>query len=374
MSAQTSQRVFGLDLMRAAAILMVVFGHIGWILPKEFEVVNALLSLSGFLGVEIFFVLSGFLIGRILYREFTQSTFNFRSILNFLGRRWLRTLPNYFFVLSLNIFLVFAVFRYDIDDVWKYFFFLQNFSHAMPAFFPESWSLSIEEFAYLLLPIALFGFSFFSGNRRNVFFFGVFVLYLFFIGTKIYYDQTTEFTTMAQWNVNLKGVVIFRIDAICTGVLAAWASVNFQKTWMKFKLLFALGGCALLLALCFSLAMRITMAKFPYYWNVLFLPLISLAMAFWLPLLSSWRSAKKFVSMPITFISLISYSMYLLHYSVVMQLLHVYILPESDWAITTLFYLSITVVFSYLLYRFFEKPILKFRDSKLKTSEIDFRG
>ena len=70
MQINYSKRIFGLDIMRAVAILLVVFSHALWIVPEKTGIIPDLLSLSGVIGVEIFFVLSGFLIGRIVYNIF----------------------------------------------------------------------------------------------------------------------------------------------------------------------------------------------------------------------------------------------------------------------------------------------------------------
>ena len=147
------QRIFGLDVMRAAAILLVVFSHTLWIVPNAKGLVLDLLSLSGFLGVEIFFVLSGFLIGKIIYKLFVNDEFDFSKVKYFWVRRWFRTLPNYYFVLLLNIALAIYLGTNLPDNLWQYFLFFQNFSSGMPLFFTESWSLPIEEFAYIVGPL-----------------------------------------------------------------------------------------------------------------------------------------------------------------------------------------------------------------------------
>src|SRR5690606_23169927 len=74
----------------------------------------------------------------------------FPQLLHFWKRRWFRTLPNYFLVLLVSLF----VYRNTLSGipVHHYFFFLQNFTSEIPRFFVESWSLSIEEWFYLLLP------------------------------------------------------------------------------------------------------------------------------------------------------------------------------------------------------------------------------
>jgi peptidoglycan/LPS O-acetylase OafA/YrhL len=89
--AQTS-RVYGLDVFRAVAILFVLIGHSfenAKILP-EIKVFGRL----GIVGVELFFVLSGFLIGSIIMRLIDEKRFHtLGDISAFWKRRWLRTLP-----------------------------------------------------------------------------------------------------------------------------------------------------------------------------------------------------------------------------------------------------------------------------------------
>ena len=99
----SEKRIFGLDLMRAVAILMVLSSHLLWIYPPNNGIISQVFQLFGYLGVEIFFVLSGFLIGRIVYRLYLQDDFTISSVLYFLKRRWFRTLPNYYLVLLINI-------------------------------------------------------------------------------------------------------------------------------------------------------------------------------------------------------------------------------------------------------------------------------
>ena len=109
-------------------------------------------------GVELFFVLSGFLIGGIIIKEFQNNTaFGIKQIFHFWKRRWFRTLPNYYLILLLNVIIVyFGIIKEDfLQFNWKFFFFLQNFAHHFYGFFWESWSLSIEEWFYLLFPIIL---------------------------------------------------------------------------------------------------------------------------------------------------------------------------------------------------------------------------
>jgi len=108
------QRVFGLDVMRSIAILIVVFGHSflllepwhGEVLPIANISVGLLMNtlINGFDGVDLFFVLSGFLIGSIFIRIVEKSDgLQPKIILDFWKRRWIRTIPAYLVVLILNL-------------------------------------------------------------------------------------------------------------------------------------------------------------------------------------------------------------------------------------------------------------------------------
>lgn len=94
-------RVFGLDLLRAAAILFVVYMHgayeLASVLPKS------LVQLPIMDGVSMFFVLSGFLIGGIILRAFETSPPRPRGVGRIWIRRWFRTLPNYFLILTILV-------------------------------------------------------------------------------------------------------------------------------------------------------------------------------------------------------------------------------------------------------------------------------
>jgi len=365
----SQNRIFGLDVLRAAAILMVVCSHVLWIYPKSDNFIYLLFELFGFWGVELFFVLSGFLIGSILYKTFVNENFTLKSVFHFLKRRWFRTLPNYYLVLLLNILIAFFL-GFSIENIGSYFFFLQNFSSKSPDFFPDSWSLSIEEFTYLLLPFSLFIIGLTKvKNKSKLFLLVILALILFFWTNKFYYHFHHTISNLSEWNLNLKSVLIYRIDAVLIGVLAAWAYFNYSGIWIKFKSLFALIGFGILFFLMFGIIpFNLTIEQNPFFWNVLYLPITSVAFAFLLPFFSEWKSFLNPLSNPVELISKISYSVYLLHYSIILQLLK-FFMDTSQMSITerhffTLIYLTITFLLSYILYRFYEKPIMNWRDNK----------
>lgn len=144
---QLNKRVYGLDVFRAVAIILVVHGH-GRFMLKGTPLQN-FPWIKLFDGVELFFVLSGFLIGTILIKLAEKNNFKLgvNDVTAFWKRRWFRTLPNYYLVLFVNVLFV----KYSITDGdlqqynLNFLFFLQNFKTPLVGFFWESWSLPIEE-------------------------------------------------------------------------------------------------------------------------------------------------------------------------------------------------------------------------------------
>jgi peptidoglycan/LPS O-acetylase OafA/YrhL len=365
---QNQPRIFGLDLMRAIAISMVVFGHCVWIFPITRGLFHQLLVLSGFFGVEIFFVLSGFLIGKILYQLYLKDNFSIKTVFYFLKRRWFRTLPNYYLVLVINIGVA-GIVGYPLYSLWKYFFFLQNLNTTMLSFFPESWSLSVEEFAYIVLPLFLMitGSIVKPKHKSRFFLWAIIALILIFFCNKIYYQNTTANTTLTQWNMSLKAVVLYRLDSIFIGVLCSWIYLNFTSFWQKNKYSFIVLGTLIFLFQFVAIGrFGLLIDTHPTLWNVFYLPLISVAVACFLPFLSNWKEEKSILRKPVVFVSIVSYSVYLLHYSIVLQLLKHYIQYDPQKPVElygfVAAYVLITFLLSYVLYRFYEKPMMNLRD------------
>lgn len=358
------QRVFGLDLMRALAIIFVVIGH-GSMLDKVdtnfpwIKLIN---------GVELFFVLSGFLIGTILIKIFErQETFAISHIYKFWIRRWFRTLPNYYLILCVNIVLVYFGLTWGgIQDVnWKFFFFLQNFSTYFVNFFWESWSLTIEEWFYLFFPIVLFVLFkigvLFKINKKKIFLITIFVFFLcpflfrFFIASKYQVDSFWLY-------VKIYKVVIFRIDSIAWGLLAAYIKYWYPAFWYKVR------NKAFILGVTISYAILYGPVWQPnaFVTKVFKLYLTGIGCFLLLPKFDSMRKAPMVITKIVTHISLISYSMYLVNLSIVSYVLTKNFPPQSDMQAWILYgiYWILVIVISTLLYKYFEKPMLELREKK----------
>ena len=151
---------FGLDLVRASAIALVLFDHshewwTGTAQPQEVQA-----AFIGRVGVETFFSLSGFLIGTILLRLLAAGA-GWRGLAGFWTRRWLRTLPAYWAVL-----LLLGCWFGKLD--WRSMVFVQNFvpRRGWLPLTNHMWSLVLEEWFYLFVPVLLLGAWAALGRRR----------------------------------------------------------------------------------------------------------------------------------------------------------------------------------------------------------------
>ena len=363
-------RIFGLDLLRAVAILFVVIGHSSILAPEHIKPIIRLITLDG---VAIFFVLSGFLIGGILIRQIEKSPPSIKGLLTFWSRRWLRTLPVYFFLLTFVIIYTFILKPQRVPEEWyRYYLFIQNFNYPLPTFFGESWSLSIEEWFYLIVPVLLFvSVKLIKAPLKTIIgSVSLFVIFLV-VSYRLYLFKTLELSTFTEINLHILRQVITRLDAIMFGVLAAYVSHYHPKIWNKGNWMLFVGGFAVLYALKYYNDSNMS------EYSVVYLPVIkSIIVVGMLPFLSRWKTAKiTSISKVITFISLISYSMYLTNRTIVIDILikfglHNNLLNKHQityaWQIDYFFYWAFTIVLSYFLYISIETPFMQLRNRKIK--------
>lgn len=365
-----TKRIFGLDFLRMLSIVLVLTSHTSWIYPPSSSLFAKAVDMCGFFGVELFFVMSGFLIGSIIFKQFLRDDYGFKTMLTFLYRRLMRILPNYYLILLINI-LIGLLIGYSVTEAWKYFFFFQNFASPLLPFFPESWSMPIKEYGYLIAVLLLYVFSriFVKVSRKVIFLMVIIGMIILCFIAKTYYNFNTQNTTMTQWDVSLRSVVIYRIDTVLAGVLFGYISCEYPEFWKKSKYKFASLGLFLIIVLLFCLGyLKLKILDFPFFWNVLCLPLNTLALVCFLPFFSEWKLGPLQWQKPIELISEISYAIYLLHYSIVLFLLKHFI-DTSQFSLMklhlfTMLYLTITVSLSYILYTYYEKPMMKLRDIK----------
>ena len=136
-----------LDQLRSCAILLVITFHVVQMSPTPLPGLAGVTQYGAY-GVDLFFILSGWLIGGIYWRE--MKAFGQVDARRFWLRRWMRTLPSYFAALVLSWLAVYWMRGERFD--WHYILFMQNYYERIP-FFLVSWSLCIEEHFYLAAPL-----------------------------------------------------------------------------------------------------------------------------------------------------------------------------------------------------------------------------
>jgi len=159
-------RLIGLDLLRALAIVLVLFSHapvpVEGDLPGVLSAILLALKRGGWVGVDLFFVLSGFLVSGLLMREHQRH--GTVKVGRFLVRRGWKIYP------PLIVFVVFVVLHnrvtmgyWPVDRFIATALFIQSY---VPGMQTHLWSISVEEHAYLLIAGA-FGVCAWWGNRRR---------------------------------------------------------------------------------------------------------------------------------------------------------------------------------------------------------------
>jgi peptidoglycan/LPS O-acetylase OafA/YrhL len=228
-TAASKPRNFGLDVMRATAILLVLGAHAFHIIAPLVPKSISFISLPD--GVDVFFVLSGFLVGGIWIDMLERNESGLLK--TFFWKRWLRTLPPYFIVIAL-LFLVRLYFSSGTFTFpWRYFLFVQNM--YVPEwdpyyFYPEAWSLSVEEWFYVLMPMGtLLLLRFIQQPKKAVFLFAMVMLVVPFLLRILFYIQH-PIESLDDWNRYLRHITVYRLDMIGFGVLAAWLKILQQQT------------------------------------------------------------------------------------------------------------------------------------------------
>lgn len=358
-SEAKENRVFGLDLFRAFAIICVMLVHGGFLIEQ---------ALPGFPyfsvpdGVELFFVLSGFLIGGILIRLIEKNELGtMDDLFKFWKRRWFRTLPAYYLVLLLNV--LFAWMGWNNSKLesfdWKFLLFVHNFMTPFTDFFWESWSLSIEEWFYIVTPVLfLAATKSYTGNRKWIVLASILALLIIPLTYRL--SISNQQLDPFWFDVTFRKTVVARLDAIMYGVLFAWLMHYYRHKIIKSKWLLASLGFVVF----WASKEYIKSDPTGFHAMTWHFSTTGLGAAMLLPLFADWKSCSNPFGKAITHISLVSYSMYLINLGLVAQVLGHLHPPQNELQsiISYLGFWIIVIVGATLLYRFFEKPITDLRD------------
>jgi peptidoglycan/LPS O-acetylase OafA/YrhL len=368
---RNNKRIVELDGVRGLAILLVLVWHYAFSqlrvpVGTALAYAQKLLSMT-WIGVDLFFVLSGFLIGGILLDNRTAK--NYFSA--FYLRRALRIFPLYYLLLACFALLAtnstfadgpeFDWLMRDSLPMWAYFGYLQNFVVAERGdmgsnWMAITWSLAVEEQFYLVLPALIYIVS----KRALPWILGVLVVVAVFFRIVMFLNHH---------NAGLPGFVLLpgRWDALFIGVLGAYAVrqrefLNRIESLLPWLRALVLSGSAA--AFAFLVSGQGIGSVGMTYGGYTIIAITSLG-AILLALYSKRGWINALVSMrPIVWLGTVSYGVYLLHQPV-SGLVHGLLRQQSpridglaDLAVTGIG-VAVTLVLASASWRYFEKPLVE---------------
>lgn len=223
-------RNHGLDTLRALAIVLVVLHH--YVLFVSRTDTFGWVGRIGWVGVDLFFALSGYLIGNQIFAAM-RSRRQF-SLRRFYARRLLRTLPNFYVVLAL--YYLWPWFRGDapLVPLWQFLTFTQNINLMPGTAFSHAWSLCIEEQFYILLPAVALGIA---ALRRSLRWAWAAIAVAFVAGMAIRFGVWHEYVDgSARGGIDYYRYIYYstfcRFDELVAGVALALLK-NYHPRWWR---------------------------------------------------------------------------------------------------------------------------------------------
>jgi peptidoglycan/LPS O-acetylase OafA/YrhL len=220
-----AQRNQALDILRAFAVLLVLGRHVPY---------YQIWTRVGWIGVDLFFVLSGFLISSLLFREFQQTGSIAYS--RFIIRRGLKIWPSFYVLLLVALVIV------TIGNSWfhtwpdgfpylrfvAHTFFLQSYGYHTVFYLrplEHTWSLAVEEHFYLLFPLLLIALSRFMPKKREVLWPIPYIFLALFFACLV----LRMFSPVPGSQV-IVAATHLRLDSLFSGVAIGYLA-HFRKTW-----------------------------------------------------------------------------------------------------------------------------------------------
>ena len=326
-----------IDVLRGISIILVFIYHLKIYYP------NGYLLPGGYLGVDIFFVISGYLITSILSLNFKENRFSFKE---FFLRRFLRIIPVYIFVIFLSLLISYLVlipnqlFNLSQSAISSIFFYSNIFfwQHLNNYYNPDAilnpllhtWSLAIEIQFYIFFTLIFFIINKNKLNLKSTLFILGLISFSIAVFFSHYEPRINFFGFQSRFWEFILGSFIF----------------YFKKN-IKLKLneidKYGIYFLILLFAIFFD-----ENSKHPSFYTLSFLIIVSLL------LLNTQKQKISKIESPLKFFGILSYSLYLWHYPILSISERIFS-QESNWIKICLFLVIMLV--SYLSYFFIEKKL-----------------
>ena len=365
-TAQALTRLAGLDTLRAVAILWVILFHLQSQLPPGLEAV----AQYGWMGVDLFFVLSGYLIGLQLVRSHREG--RKPSLIGFYARRAFRILPAYLIVLLL--YCAWPTWREQpgLSPAWQFLTFTLNYriDYAQNQSFSHAWSLCVEEHFYLLLPLLLRTTMHRLSARGTAALFALFVAAGMLVRGLLLFHVVlpADDASPLRYLERIYYPTHTRLDSLLAGVALALTRILRPAWWARLTqrgTLTAATGCALLAGSLWLSHDRSAFATLIAQGNIIVgPPLLALAFALLTASAVSPGSALSRTRIPgARLLALLAFSLYLTHKEMA-HLAHVYLpglTQHRDLKAATIYAVSCLLGAS-ALYLSVERPFLLLRE------------
>jgi len=350
-SKTTNAHIVNLDVLRAVAALMIVVYHFQ--AHRPFSDIPWLKIAEGWhVGVDIFFVLSGYLIGGLYWRELLE--FGNVEVGRFWARRWLRTIPPYLVILQLYFLAKYVQTGGAIEYDPRFLLFLQNYTGL--TYFGPSWSLCVEEHFYLAAPLLL---RFVTPGTRSAH---------WFLGAATVLPAALRVITL-NGEVGGEAVVDpfffthLRCDLLVLGVWLAYIKCCCPNAWQALKrwapALAIPAGCLLFGYQAFQAVFGRTGIAHPWFG----LPLVGLCSAALLVALDRQPLLGRVPCKVASLLAGSSYSLYMTHYLVLMVFLHLVPGVEAfNPYLLSAGLLLLSIAVGYATSRVLEVPAMKVRE------------
>lgn len=356
-------RIQGLDLLRGVAIILVMLRH---------QPVSDFSYKIGWIGVDLFFVLSGFLVAGVLFKE--QCETGKPDVVRFFIRRGLKIYPVYY-ILYLPYLLI-AEHQIDLDLVFADLFFLQNYLNGYGYAYPASWSLAVEEHFYLLIALAFLLYNILPSNIRKgssstLYFIGMAV----FIFVACFLLRVSSNAMNPEDFARNQTLTHLRIDSLMAGVLIAYLhQFHFEKLIVFARNNKLLLGITSVLLLSWTPYLDVQTSVFVRTWGF---TMLYTAFSFILILVLSNDSTNKphntgrgnMIKGLIAKVGIASYSIYVIH-TLVNRVFHRGVMELGmdlpawlDFTITT----ALSLCLGFLMKKYVEDFFLKLRDRRFPS-------
>jgi len=367
-SSSNSHKLAGLDHLRALAIILVLlfhyrlFGHPEWIESA---------GRFGWTGVDLFFVLSGYLIAGQLFKQIAAG--HSISLRDFFVKRFFRIIPAYLFIVSVYFCVPAFHEREGLSPLWKYLTFTQNFGLDLRYYgtFSHAWSLCVEEQFYLLLPVIVLACVLFKIGRNAAIIIAALFIAGFFIRSFNWHTFVKPFVDEDIRRINWYKWIYYptfnRLDGLLTGITVAGLCQFYP---MVKKFIHNNGNLFFVAALIvLAGAYFVCLDPLTYSASVFGFPLVAIGYGCLLAAaISPLCFLYKIRSRVTASIATLSYSIYLSHKGLfhVTQELFAKLGVQKDSIPMIFLCLAVAILGAILLRYLVEKPFLKIKDRLLQ--------